>query len=76
MVKLTRPQRESLKRIYLRVVNASMPEPVPGKATTFYVPTYRELRRKVQPTLGCDGAVLVPFAGMWLGIERDGYTHS
>lgn len=76
MVKLTRPQREALKRVYLRIVAAAMPEPVPGKAGTFYVPTYRELRRKVQPTFFCDDCVMVPFAGMWLGIERDGYTHS
>lgn len=30
----------------------------------------------VQPTIGCDGAVTVPWCGMWLCIEKDGYTHS
>lgn len=35
--------------------------------------TYRALRRKVLPGPGC---VMVPFAGMFLGIEKDGYTHS
>lgn len=35
--------------------------------------SYRELRRKVVPG---HGYILVPFAGMWLGIEPDGYTHS
>lgn len=37
---------------------------------------YREARRTVQPTFGMDGAVVMPFAGMWLAIETDGYTHS
>jgi len=31
---------------------------------------------KAQATIGCDGAVTVPWCGMWLCIERDGYTHS
>jgi hypothetical protein len=38
--------------------------------------TYREFRKKVTPTFGCDGAVTVPWCGFWLCIERDGYTHS
>ena len=38
--------------------------------------SYRSARRSVQPAFGCDGAVAMPFAGMWLCIERDGYTHS
>jgi RecG-like helicase len=37
---------------------------------------YRVLRRLVQGTVGCDGAVALPIWGMWLCIERDGYTHS
>lgn len=35
--------------------------------------TYREFRKTVQPSFGY---IMVPFAGMWLGIETDGYTHS
>ncbi len=35
--------------------------------------TYRQFRRLAQPGPGC---IMVPFAGMWLGIENDGYTHS
>ncbi len=38
--------------------------------------SYRSARRTVRPAFGCDGAVAMPFAGMWLCIERDGYTHS
>tara|TARA_R100001086_G_scaffold245869_1_gene177352 strand:+ start:1410 stop:1589 length:180 start_codon:yes stop_codon:yes gene_type:complete len=35
--------------------------------------SYLEFRRTVQ--LGWD-CVMVPWCGMWLGIETDGYTHS
>ena len=35
--------------------------------------TYRQLRRDV--VLGHD-CLMLKWAGMWLGIERDGYTHS
>lgn len=35
--------------------------------------TYREFRKTIQPGPGC---IMVPWAGMWLGIELDGYTHS
>jgi hypothetical protein len=37
---------------------------------------YREFRKLAQPTFGCDGAIAVPWCGMWLAIERDGYVHS
>lgn len=38
--------------------------------------TYREMRKRAQPTFGCDGAIALPWCGMWLCIERDGYCHS
>lgn len=38
--------------------------------------TYRAFRKAVQRTIGCDGAIVVPWCGMWLCIERDGYTHT
>lgn len=37
---------------------------------------YRALRRAAQPTFGCDNAIALPWFGMWLCIERDGYCHS
>ena len=42
------------------------------------VPTiqYRRFRAKAQPYYDGSGCVMIPFAGMWLGIETDGYTHS
>lgn len=36
--------------------------------------TYCEFRKSIQP--GSGGAVMVRWAGMWLGIEPDGYIHS
>lgn len=35
--------------------------------------SYRDFRKTVQPGPGC---IMLPWAGMWLGIEPDGYTHS
>lgn len=35
--------------------------------------TYRELRKSV---FGGSDYIMLQWAGMWLGIERDGYTHS
>ncbi len=37
--------------------------------------SYRAFRRSVQ-AMSFDSCVIVPWNGMWLGIERDGYTHS
>lgn len=66
MVKTTRSQREALQRIHQRLKTGD----------TQPAPSYRAFRRRVQPTFGCDGAVAVPFVGMWLCVERDGYVHS
>ncbi len=63
MITTTKAQRLAIKRIYLR----------DGSHRGM---TYREFRSTAQPTFGCDGAIVLPWAGMWLCIERDGYTHS
>ena len=34
---------------------------------------YLAFRRTVQQGFDC---IMVPYCGMWLGIEKDGYTHS
>jgi hypothetical protein len=65
MINTTRQQRVALKRVHDRVVQATAPSRTPV--------TYRRFRRLVQPGPGC---IMIPFAGMWLGIEPDGYTHS
>ena len=64
MVKTTRAHREALLRIWQR--------PIHGEHNPL---TYRQFRKTVQPGLG-GYYVMVPWAGMWLGIEKDGYTHS
>ncbi len=61
MVRLTKPQRSALARVYHRV-----PMDL----------TYRAFRATVQPTFGMDGAVVVRWQGMWLAIEADGYCHT
>lgn len=65
MIKTTRAQREALKRVYNRIDSARKPSqrPLP----------YRTFRKTVQGGPDC---IMVPFAGMWLGIEHDGHTHS
>lgn len=37
---------------------------------------YRRFLKTCQPEFCSHGAVMVPFAGMWIGVERDGYAHS
>lgn len=37
---------------------------------------YRAVRMTISPTFGCDGAVVLPYYGMFICIERDGYAHS
>ena len=69
-LKLTRAQREALKRVYLRVLASDRAQMNAAEYIGF---TYRRFRATVQPGPDC---VMVRFASMWLGIERDGYTHS
>lgn len=73
MVKTTRQQREALKNVYHRAVRAYSAGPM---RQGVHFMNYRQFRKTVQPTFGCDDCVMVRFAGMWLGIEKDGYTHS
>jgi hypothetical protein len=77
MVRTTRAQREALFRVFQRDF-PSWVTPTKRYQTTSClvdVPSiqYRRFRAKVQPGPGC---IMLPWAGMWLGIEPDGYTHS
>lgn len=74
MTKTTKAQRQAIKRVFDRgtIYHVETVNHVPLTV----VSTYRDFRRLVQPTFGCDGAVTVPWFGMWLCIERDGYCHS
>ncbi len=71
MVKTTKAQRAALKRVFDR-----QPIRSDGPEGGQRLLGYRAFRASIQPSFGCDGAVMVHWAGMWLGIERDGYTHS
>jgi hypothetical protein len=61
MLKTTREQRESILRKWMQD-NQGM--------------TYREFRKKAMGTIGCDGAVVVPWCNMFVCIETDGYAHT
>lgn len=66
MVRLTKEQRKALARVYCR-------QHSPEYDLKSWIRGYRAFRRTVQAGYGC---VMVRWAGMWLGIEPDGYTHS
>ena len=72
MIVTTREQRIAIKRvfdrgpIYVTPVAEAMMQPI----------SYRRFRKSVAGTICMGGAVIVNWAGMWLAIERDGYTHS
>lgn len=38
--------------------------------------SFLAFRRTVHPIADRSGGVMVYWVGMWIGIERDGYTHS
>ena len=61
MKPLTREQREALLRVYKRDW-----EDKPASYLAFRRTAYNS-------HMDC---VMVPWCGMWLGIEPDGYTHS
>jgi hypothetical protein len=89
MVKTTRKQREALFRIFQRDFPGWITPTTRHDGTyckhcskwsspeIVRVPSvrYRAFRKTVVPFVG-DDCVMVPWAGMWLGIETDGYTHS
>ena len=60
---LTKQQQVALKRIYDR--ETGMPDNWKG--------SYLNFRRTVQQGYDC---IMIKWCGMWLGIEKDGYTHS
>lgn len=76
MMKLSKEQRVALKKVYDR-------RPLYRGDTGALIwnqgdrpMTYREFRKTVTPELCGFGAAMVPWCGMWLGIELDGHTHS
>lgn len=81
MTRTNKAQRVALKRVYDRgpilPYLTDLEQMMVNRGKLAVVPiTYRQFRRGLQPTFGCDGAVVIKWAGMWLCIERDGYVHS
>ncbi len=76
MVKTTRAQREALKRVYERNDICAKPDGTPSRMINKRSMTYRDFRKTARPSFDGSGCIMVPWAGMWLGIEIDGYTHS
>lgn len=85
--KTTRAQREAIFKVFQRdfpgwltpTTRLDGPRcPHCGKTASeqiVKVPSlqYRRFRRTVEPGPGC---LMIPWKGMWLGVEPDGYTHS
>ena len=63
MERLSREQKTALRDIYQRK-NWTPPK------------SYLKFRRSVRPTIGCDGAIVLPYCNMYLLIERNGHVHS
>lgn len=85
----TRAQREALFKIFQRdFPNWITPtsrwhrQPCPhcgmGGGDVVKVPSlqYRSFLRRCVGEMAGFGAIMVPWKGMWLGVEKDGYTHS
>ena len=69
MVRTTKAQRKTLKRKCIeqnRGLSRNLRTLV----------SYRAFRRTVETLLGGNGCIMVPWCGMWLGIETDGYAHT
>ena len=83
MLTITRAQRLALKEIYDRGPLVLDPETkmfrTPRQGEGYYLGfhpvSYREFRRRVRPMF-FDSCILIPWQGMWLGIELNGHTHS
>lgn len=85
MTPITRAQRLALKAIYDRgpltpTKRWDYPNPYTSAVTAGAadpIMTYREFRKLVRgPFYISDPVLMVPWCGMWLGVEPDGYTHS
>lgn len=77
MIKLTKDQQRAVKRVFERGPTTPIVTAAEARESVCGVPlTYKQFRRRLRPTIGLDGAVVLPWAGMFLLIERDGYTHS
>jgi len=71
MPAITKPQAHALERAFSR----AEPKPSEPDALRAWWSRFRAFRKTVVHA-SYDGCILVPWCGMWLGIERDGYSHT
>ena len=64
LAKTTKPQRRAIKGLWARLLDSD---------GSVELPTYRQFRATVVQAFDC---LMVPWCGMWVGIETDGYTHT
>ena len=65
MQPITKEQRAAIYRLWLRARDPGQSAPTTA--------TYRQFRRRAVHGFDC---LMIQLWGMWIGIERDGYTHS
>ena len=77
---LTPQQHDALKKIHARGPlvwdSANRFLVTPPDNFTGTPLTVESLEEALRPMMCGDGCALLPWQGMWLGIEPDGYTHS
>jgi hypothetical protein len=78
MTELTEAQEAALKRLWLRCpvwVRANDEQDLTSDSSQALGPvvTYEEFKARVQPGWDC---IMIRWCGMWVGIEKDGYTHT
>jgi len=75
MVKTTKAQRKALFRVFQRD-NPEWSLPY-ARGALLRSRKYRTFRKTVNGYYwDGSGCIMLPWRGMWLGIETDGYTHS
>lgn len=80
MIPLTRAQRVALFKVFQRDypswVSPGKRRTAGGTLTPVTTWRWRQFRESVKPSFDGSGCVMLPWKGMWLGIELDGYVHS
>lgn len=68
----SKEQRKAIHALWQRYKNGAL------ENGNFDFLSYRNFRKQGRPELGwgVNAAILFPLWNMWIGIERDGYTHS
>jgi hypothetical protein len=68
-MKITKAQQKAIKRLYDRA-------PMYKRLGDEERISYKEFRKTAMPTCGCDNAIAISWAGMWVCVETDGYSHT